>query len=85
MSWFVYMIECADGSLYTGVTTDIERRVEQHNSGCGARYTRARRPVRLVYSEPALDRAGAQRRESAIKQLSRAGKLDLIGDTGLLP
>lgn len=78
-SWFVYIVECVDGSLYTGVTTDVERRVQEHNSGrAGARYTRARRPVRLVYSEAADDRSSALIREIEIKQMDRAAKLRLV-------
>ena len=78
-AWRVYMLRCADGSLYTGITTDITRRVAEHNGegGPGARYTRSRRPVELVYVEPADSRAEAARREAAIKQLDRARKLAL--------
>jgi len=73
------MLRCADGSLYTGITTDVARRVAEHNgdSGLGARYTRSRRPVALVYAEPADNRAAASRREAAIKRLDRARKLAL--------
>jgi len=67
--WFVYMLRCADDSLYTGVATDLAARVAKHNDGTGAKYTRGRRPVVLVYQETAADRAAAQRRESEIKQL----------------
>jgi putative endonuclease len=77
-NWFVYILRCADGTLYTGITTDIERRIEQHNRGEGARYTASRRPVGLVYREPAPDRSSASSRESAIKKLGRQGKLELI-------
>jgi len=82
-TWFVYMLRCADGTLYTGITTDVERRVREHNGeiGAGARYTRARRPVVLCYSEAALSRAAAARREAAIKGLERAEKLRLAGLT----
>lgn len=75
------MLECVDGTLYTGVASDLSRRLRQHNgeiSG-GPKYTRSRRPVRLLWSEPADDRAAAQRREAAIKQLTRAAKLTLAG------
>jgi putative endonuclease len=77
--WYVYMLRCADGSLYTGITTDVVRRVAEHNGdgGLGARYTRSRRPVELVYVETASDRADAARREAAIKRLDRAQKLAL--------
>ena len=78
--WCVYMLRCADGSLYTGITTDIVRRVAEHNEGgaIGARYTRSRRPVQLVHVEPAATRAEASRREAAIKRLGRARKLALV-------
>jgi putative endonuclease len=76
--WHVYILRCADGTLYTGITTDPCRRVEQHNAGVGARYTAARGPVTLAYCETAPDRSSAARRESAIKKLGRAEKLDLI-------
>lgn len=73
------MLRCADGTLYTGITTDIARRVAEHNGGggLGARYTRSRRPVQLVYAEAAADRAEAARREAAIKRLDRVRKLAL--------
>ena len=76
---FVYMVECADGSLYTGWTVDVERRVATHNSGRGAYYTSIRRPVKLVYVEECASRSLAQKREVVIKKLSRAKKLELIG------
>jgi len=78
--WHVYIVECSDESLYTGIARDVEARVAQHNAGEGARYTRTRRPVELVYSESADDRSAALRREYEIKQLSRAGKRELIRD-----
>ena len=78
MSCFVYMLLCADDTLYTGWTTSLEGRLEAHNRGRGAKYTRARRPVRLVYWEPQPDRRAALRREAALKRLSRAQKLMLI-------
>ena len=68
------MLRCCDGSLYTGITTDIARRVAEHNSGKGAKYTRSRRPVELVYQEECDDHSHALRRELEIKALSRAGK-----------
>ena len=74
----VYILQCADGTLYTGWTTDLERRLRAHNSGQGARYTRGRRPVRLVYQEEQPTRSTAQSREAAIRRLSRADKLKLI-------
>jgi putative endonuclease len=77
--WWVYLLECRDGSLYCGATTDVGRRLEVHNSGKGARYTRARRPVKLVFCEPAPDRSAALRREAAIKRLPRATKRAIAG------
>lgn len=67
--WYVYILRCADNSLYTGVATDLAARVTTHNAGKGAKYTRGRRPVVLLYQEPAADRAAAQRREAEIKRL----------------
>ena len=79
MSWKVYILTCADSTLYTGITTDIERRIDEHNNSIkGARYTRARRPVELAYQESCDSRSGASRREHAIKQLNRTEKLELI-------
>ena len=77
--WYVYLLRCADGTLYTGVATDLQRRLRQHNGELagGAAYTRARRPVVLVWTEPSPDRASAQRREAAVRRLSRARKLHL--------
>lgn len=78
--WFVYILECNDKTLYTGITNNIEKRIEQHNSGQeGAKYTRARRPVRCVYKESQSNRSEATKREMAIKKLSRFDKLKLIG------
>ena len=76
--WTVYMLECADGSLYTGITTDLERRLAEHAAGKGARYTKGRGPFRLVYRETCAGRAEASRRETTIKLLSRAEKLRLF-------
>ncbi len=78
-AWWVYMLECGDGSLYTGITNDLRRRLEAHADGSGSKYTRTRMPVRLVYRERCADRSRAQRREAQVKQLSREAKLDLIG------
>lgn len=75
---YVYILKCADGTFYTGWTTDPERRMKVHNSGKGAKYTRARRPVELIYYEEFDDKIEAQRREWAIKQLTRAEKEELI-------
>ncbi len=81
-SWFVYLLRCADNSLYTGITTDLNRRLAEHNgennSNKGARYTRHRRPVSLVYSETLTCRSNASQREYVIKQLSRTAKEQLI-------
>jgi putative endonuclease len=79
-TWFVYLLRCADGTLYAGVSTDVARRVGEHTAGAplGARYTRARRPVVLVYVETAASRSEALRRERAIKAMTRVGKLALI-------
>jgi putative endonuclease len=81
MPWFVYMVRCRDGSLYTGITTDLDRRVAAHSAGKGARYTRSRRPVTLVYSRRARDKSSALRTEHRLKQLSRAEKLALTAPT----
>lgn len=75
---FVYMLECGDGSLYTGWTTDLEDRVKTHNSGQGAKYTRSRLPVKLVYFEEVDSRSTALKREAAIKKLTRLQKEKLV-------
>ncbi len=77
-SWWVYILLCADGTLYTGMTDDIPRRLRAHNTGRGAKYTRGRRPVLLVYRERCASRSQALRREAALKRLSRSQKWDLI-------
>jgi len=78
-SWWVYILKCADNTLYTGVTTDVERRVDEHNHDkLGAKYTKARRPVRLLYQEVCENRSEACKRESAIKKLKRREKLALV-------
>ena len=77
--WRVYMLRCCDGSLYTGATNDLRRRLAQHRAGDAARYTRSRLPVILAYDEPASDRSAALRREAALKCLTRREKLALIG------
>ncbi|MDX1735198.1 MAG: GIY-YIG nuclease family protein [Halioglobus sp.] len=78
-AWHVYLLRCADGTLYTGVATDVTRRLRQHNGELagGPRYTRGRRPVELLWSESAADRSAAQQREAGIKNLSRRQKLAL--------
>ena len=78
LEYIVYILRCGDGSLYTGITTDLQRRVAVHNSGKGAKYTRSRLPVEPVYWETVPDKPAALRRERAIKTLSRAEKLKLI-------
>lgn len=78
MAAFVYLVRCRDGSLYCGWTTDVAARVTAHNAGTGARYTRARGPVSLAWSEECADRSSAMRREAAIKRLTRRAKLALI-------
>jgi putative endonuclease len=81
VEWSVYILQCADGSLYTGVARDLEKRLQQHNGQLagGPRYTSGRRPVTLLWSDPAPDRSTAQQREAAIKKLARAAKLRLAG------
>ena len=78
MAAFVYMLRCKDGSLYTGWTNDLEHRLAMHNSGRGAKYTRGRGPLELVYSEELPDKEAALRRECAIKKLRREQKLALL-------
>ncbi|SPP64221.1 GIY-YIG nuclease family protein [Nitrospira lenta] len=76
--WLVYIVECADKSLYTGVTSDLEKRMAAHAAGKGAKYTKPRRPLILRYTETVASRGDALRREAAIKSLNRSGKLTLI-------
>ena len=79
MSYFVYILECNDGSLYTGITTDVTKRLDEHNKKtCGAKYTKSRRPVKLLYDELSSDRSNASKREYEIKKLTRLKKLQLI-------
>lgn len=80
MSHHVYVLECADGTFYTGYTTDVQRRVAEHDAGEGAKYTRGRTPVEVVHVETYASRSAAQRREHEIKTLSRAKKAALVGD-----
>ena len=82
MNWMVYILRCKDNTLYTGATDDIERRFKAHNSGKGAKYTRGRSPVELIYCESCADKPAALRREAAIKRMSRARKLALAGPGG---
>ena len=79
--WYVYVLRCGDGTLYTGTTDDVARRLAAHRAGKGAKYTRGRVPLELLYTEQCPDRSAALRREYAIKQLSREEKLHLIGNT----
>lgn len=79
VDWYVYILRCADGSFYTGIAKNPERRLAEHNgSDLGAKYTRARRPVALVYHEAVASRSEAARRECAIKRLSRSAKEQLV-------
>lgn len=80
MAWYVYLLRCGDGSLYTGCTNDLQRRLRAHQRGKGGRYTRSHLPVELVYSEAVADQSQALRREAAIKRLGRQEKLALIGE-----
>ena len=77
--WQVYIIECADGTFYTGITTDVERRVEAHNAGTAAKYTRGRGPVQLIYQREAGDKSAASKEEHRIKQLTKKEKAELAG------
>lgn len=77
--WFLYILECNDGTLYTGITNDLTRRTQRHNDGKGARYTRTRCPVKLVYYEPCANRSAALIREAAVKSLNTRKKRELAG------
>ena len=79
MPWFLYIIQCRDESLYTGITTDISRRLNEHNAKKGAFYTQNKTPVKLVYQEAMPNQSAARKREAAIKRLSREEKLELVG------
>jgi len=84
--WHCYMLECADGTLYTGITNDLEKRLAAHNSGMASKCTRSRLPVKLVFTEEQPDRAAASRREIEIKRLPRSAKLALLFQrNGVLP
>ena len=82
MNWRVYIVRCSDGTLYIGSTTDLSRRLKEHNAGRGAAYTRGRIPVELLYDEGCESRASAQRRESEMKKFSRSRKIELIHPGG---
>ena len=73
-AWSLYILKCGDGTLYTGITTDVERRAEQHNSGTASRYTRSRLPVKVLHHEPCRGRSSALKKEYALKQFSRTEK-----------
>jgi len=78
-NWFVYVVQCSDGSFYTGITTDIKRRIDEHNNSTkGAKYTRSRRPVKLVYWIDYADRSSASKAEAHFKKLTRKEKADVI-------
>ena len=77
--WHVYILQCRDGTYYTGVTTDLPKRIQRHNDGKGARYTRSRRPVKVVYTEDLENRSLAAKREIEIQGFTREDKLKLIG------
>jgi putative endonuclease len=82
MRYSVYIVQCSDGTYYTGIAVDVEKRLKEHNgSQKGARYTKARRPVTLVYTEELRDRSSALKREYRIKQMTRAQKMSLIGSS----
>jgi len=78
MPWYAYIIECKDGKLYTGITNNLERRIKDHNTGNGAKFTKYRVPVELLYTESCLNKSGALKREAQIKRLERPEKLALI-------
>ncbi len=77
-TWFVYIVRCGDGTLYTEITKDVRRRCQQHKAGTASRYTRSRRPVRLVYQEVHPTQSSALKREAAIKAMARREKLSMI-------
>jgi len=80
MPWYIYILRCADGTLYTGITDDVEKRFAAHAAGKGAKYTRGRGPLELVHTEAVPDNSAALQRDAAAKKPSRAGKLNLIGE-----
>ena len=81
-AWMLYILKCRDGTLYTGITTNLSRRITQHNNGTASRYTRSRLPVKLIFSEPCRNRSQALKKEYAMKQLSRKEKNAYISDHG---
>lgn len=84
LEWFLYVLSCADGTLYTGITNDPFRRFSQHEAGKGSKYTRGRAPLTLVYLSPCASKSAALKEECRVKGLSRAGKLALIAGRPLL-
>lgn len=76
--WYVYILECSDKTLYTGITTNLSKRLNQHNKGIGSKYTFARKPVKYIYSEKCPDQSSATKRELEIKGLTRKKKIELI-------
>ena len=76
--WALYILRCGDNTLYTGITNDLGKRLESHRAGTGAKYTRGRGPLELIYSEPHTDRSSATKRETSVKKLSKIQKLALI-------
>lgn len=82
MAWYVYILRCGDGSLYTGITDDVPRRLAAHRSGKGAKYTRGRGPLELVFTQQVEDKSAALRREAEIKKLRRGEKETLIAQSG---
>ncbi len=83
--YFVYLLKCADTTIYTGITTDVERRFKEHQKGTGGHYTRAHKPIKILYTEEHSNRSGASKREAVIKRLSRADKLKLIKASRVIP
>ncbi len=81
-AWLLYVLKCRDNTLYTGITLDVSRRVQQHNSGTASRYTRSRLPVMLIFSEPCRSRSQALKKEYAMKRLSRKKKEEYLRDNG---
>ena len=81
--WYLYIVECSDGTFYTGITTDIKKRIDAHNSGRGAKYTRGRGPVKLMHLRRYTDRSAASKSEHKIKKLKRGKKLRIINDFAL--
>src|SRR6187397_1066888 len=76
--WYVYIVQCVDGSFYTGITKDVKRRCQQHNAGTASKYTRSRRPIKLIYQEVHPSQSSALKREAAIKAMTRSEKLTMI-------